>query len=110
MIADKSPEFLPDISEYLEQFENSKSVNAKGLDEIIYRMHASTGVNKETCVLIIKTYFQEIRNAILRGDMVVLAGLGKFFLSSPKNSKNKKKIFPKFTPYKTLIKKMNHDK
>lgn len=108
-MTDKPIEFLPDIFQYLEQLEGSKSVTAKGLEEIIYRMHASTGISKEACTIIIKVYFQEIRNAVLRGDKVVLAGLGKFILASPKNSKNKKKIFPKFKPYKTLIKKMNYE-
>ncbi|HVI41602.1 MAG TPA: HU family DNA-binding protein [Anaerovoracaceae bacterium] len=108
-MTDKPVEFLPDISQYLEQLESTKSVTAKGLEEIIYRMHASTGISKEACMIVIKIYFQEIRSAILRGDKVVLAGLGKFILASPKNSGNKKRVFPKFKPYKTLIKRMNNE-
>lgn len=102
-------DFLPDIFQYLEQADNGKSVSPRGLEELIYKVHASTGIRVEASSAIVKLFFQEIRNAILRGDSVLLGGFGKFSLSSPKISKNKKKIFPKFKPYKKLIKKMNHE-
>lgn len=102
-------DFLPDISQYLEQIDNSKSVSSKGLEELMYKINASTGIGAATSSVIIKLFFQEVRNAILRGDLVVLGGFGKFFLATPQNTKNKKRIFPKFKPYKKLIKKMNHE-
>lgn len=101
-------ELLPDISKYLEQVENTKSVNINGLDEIAYRMRASTGLSKEACMIVLKLFFQEIRNSILRGDVVALYRFGKFFLSTPKTSKNKKRIFPKFKPYQALLSKLNN--
>lgn len=100
-------DLLPGISEYLEQVDNDKSVNIKNLEEIVYRVNASTGIGLEASAVIVKLFFSEIRNGMLRGDVIVLAGLGKFSLSSPKKSKNKKRIFPKFKAYNSLIDRMN---
>lgn len=100
------PDFYPDIDEYLDCYDNAKSVSTKGLDEIIYKVRAFTGLDYDVCARIVKLYFQEIRNAMLRGDVVVVKGLGKFFVSSPLHG-NKEYIFPKFELYKEFSKKLN---
>lgn len=99
--------FFPDIDQYLENTENKKSVSIQGLEELVFKLQAATGLTQEASNAIIKLFFQEIRNAILRGEIVFLSGFGKIFMSSPKNSKNKNRVFPKFKPYKNLIRKLN---
>lgn len=102
-------EFYPDIYDYLESIQNSKSVSAKGLEDIAHRVRAHTGLDYDVSLDIVKHFFQEIRNVMLRGDMVSLTGLGKFYISSPRSSNNIKQIFPKFEPYKQLIDKLNEN-
>ena len=101
------PEFYPDIHDYLESVENSKSVNVKGFEELIYKIRAHTGLSFEASSLVLKHFFQDIRNAMLRGDIIALSGFGKFFISSPKNTNNKNKVFAKFKPYPQLSNKLN---
>lgn len=100
------PNFYPDIEEYLESTTNKKSVSSKGLDELVYRVRAATGLDYDIAQQIVRLYFQEIRNAMLRGDVVALKGLGKFFVSSPLHG-NEERIFPKFEPYKSLADRLN---
>jgi hypothetical protein len=102
------PDFYPDIEEYLESTTNKKSVSSKGLDELVYRVRAATGLDYDVAQQIVRLYFQEIRNAMLRGDVVALKGLGKFFISSPLHG-NKEQIFPKFEPYKALSDRLNDE-
>jgi nucleoid DNA-binding protein len=100
-------EFLPDIYQFLDESEDIKSVNISAIEEIAYKIHASTSLSKEASFIVLRLFFQEIRGNILQGNTVVLANLGKFFLSTPKTSNNKKRIFPKFKPYKKLLGKLN---
>lgn len=44
---------------------------------------------------------------MLRGDEVALRGLGKFLVSSPRNTQNKKRVFAKFKTYRKFKKKLN---
>ena len=103
----KPVEFLPDIFEYLEQENNSKTIRIKNLDEIVYKMHASTALSKEACEIILQLFFQEIRNGMLRGDLIILRDFGKLQLMSPKTSNSKKRIFPKFIIDRKLKRKLN---
>ena len=100
-------EFLPDIQDYLEQVDNSKAVTAVGLDELIYKVRALTGLEYDSAKIIVKLFFHEIRNAVLRGDNVVLSDFGRIFLSSPKSTHNKKRVFLKFKPHKKFLRKIN---
>lgn len=93
---------LPDIEEYLETVNENAPVSPKGLDELLYKIRASTGLSKDTCSILITLFFQEIRNQILRGNSVSIKRLGKFLIS-----KNKRKIFPKFKLSKWLKSKLN---
>lgn len=103
----EKPDFLPGIQEYLEQADNSKSVSASGLDDLIYKVVATTGLEYDGAKIIVKLFFQEMRNAALRGDMVFISDFGKFFIASPKIGKNKKRVFVKFKPHAKLLKKLN---
>lgn len=98
---------LPGIQDYLESVTDKKSVSSQGLDELIYRICAKTGLKKEISALLVSLLFSEIRNAMLRGDIVSIRELGNFYIKSPSNSKNKIRVFPKFKPYKNLLKRMN---
>jgi nucleoid DNA-binding protein len=100
---------LPGITEYLESVDDNIPVTSAGLEELVAKVRASTGLNEESSAIIIKLFFQEIRNQILKSNTVMLKGLGKFFMSSPKINNNKKKIFPKFKPFKELIAIVNKD-
>lgn len=98
---------LPGIEEYLETVENKKSVSSRDLEDFIIQVQIQTGLNTHTSTAIVKAFFSEIRNSMLRGDIVVLRDLGKFFISSPRNSKNKERVFPVFKPYKKMIRRLN---
>lgn len=102
----KSRLFLPNIHEYLDSINNRKSVSAKELEEFVEQVQLKTGLDNETSALIVKSFFQEIRNSMLRGETVTLRGLGKFFVASPMNI-TKKRIFLTFKPYKKLISRLN---
>ena len=101
------PNFLPGIEQYLEQVIDKNSITTKELDYLIYRMCGVTGLKYETSKIIVRTCFQEMRNAVLRGDVISITDFGKLFLSSPKTTNSKKRIFVKFKPYKTLLKEIN---
>lgn len=104
---DNSDKFLPGIEEYLETADNKKSVSSKGLEEMVAQIQIKTGLDQKTSSTIVEMFFQEIRNSILRGETVTIRGLGKFFISSPNSSNNKRRVFPVFKPYKKLINDLN---
>ena len=107
MVEQKFPKLLPGIEEYLETVDNKKSITAQGLEEFVTQVQLKTGLDKATSKIVVQAFFQEIRNSMLRGDVVTLRRLGKFFVSSPRNSKNKERVFPVFKPYNQLIRKLN---
>ena len=100
------PNFYPDIYKYLETLQNKKSVSTKDFDDMILRVRAYTGFDREVCADIVKYFFQEMRHVMLRGDQVVLRGFGKLHIVSPRTG-GKRKIFPKFTPSKKILNKIN---
>ena len=100
----KKLEFLPDIDDYLESM--STPVQVAGIEDIVDQVAAKTGLDLESATIVVQSIFQEIRNAMLKGETVTLRGFGEFYVSSPKNG-NKVRVFPKFKPYKSLTRKMN---
>jgi hypothetical protein len=98
-------DLLPDIFEHLENANNKKSVTLHGLEDFAYEVQIRTGLTYEISSIIVKMFFQELRSSMLRGDMITIRNFGKLFISSPKFSKNKKRVFPVFKPYKSLINK-----
>lgn len=104
----KLDDLLPGIQDYLEQ-QNENSISVSGLEEMLAMIQSKTGLELDACKVITKMLFHEIRSAMLRGDIVEIRGLGKFYIASPLVSNNKSKIFPKFQSYKSLTKVMNDD-
>lgn|SRR5574343_78793 len=96
---------LPGIFEYLDNKIDHTSVTAKGQDEVIHKLMARTGLDKSTCEIIFSSYFQEIRTQMLKGNQVILRGLGKFKIDTSK--KGKVRLYGKFKPFKDLIEKLN---
>lgn len=99
--------FIPGIDNYLESIDDNISVTTKDLDELILKIRSTTDVTNETAKIIVKLFFQEIRNLVLRKNIVVIRNFGKFLISSPLLTNNKRKIFPIFKPSKKLIKLLN---
>ena len=102
------PKLLPDIFEYLETLDNKHSISVKDLEDVILNIRAFTGLSREASELVLKHSFQEIRNAMLRGDIVTIRNFGNFFVASPRNATSKRKIFPKFKSSPTLNDKVNY--
>lgn len=98
-------ELPPDIDEYLEQIDDNIPVDSKGLEELILKIRAQTGLEIDSVKIIVQQFFQEIRNQTLKGNSVVIKSFGKLYISSPKNG-NKKKVFVKFTPFSNLLGKI----
>ena len=101
-----SEEFLPDIDEYLESINDNHPIKVNNLDHLLLKIKSYTGLEKDIVEIIVRTFFQEMRNQALKGNMINIARFGKFFVSSPKRG-NKKKIFIKFKPLKHLVDKLN---
>lgn len=99
-------ELPPNIDEYLEQIDDNISIDSKGLEELCYKIRASTGLEIDIVKIIVRSFFQEIRNEILKGNSIIIQSFGKIAVSSPKTG-NKKKVFIKFTPLKNLLGKLN---
>jgi nucleoid DNA-binding protein len=101
-----SEQLPPNIDDYLENNSDNISVNPNTNEELIYKVIASTGLEKEVVKIIIKTFFQELRNQILKGNTIVVKNFGKFLICSPRTG-TKKKVFIKFKPFKNLLRKLN---
>ena len=98
-----------DIDQYLEQISDNDPVTAEGLDDLIYKIIVHTGLNYESCKILVKNYFQEIRNAMLRGDIVYLNNIGKLYIRCPKNGTSKRNVVPIIKPFKNLLNKVKFD-
>lgn len=99
--------YYPDIEEYQYKLGHGYQVSTYGLENISEEIVAKTTLNKDQAEIIIKTFFQEIRNIVLEGNLVNIKNLGKFLLSSPKTTKNKTQVRLKYKCSKSLIKKIN---
>jgi nucleoid DNA-binding protein len=98
-------ELPPDIDEYLEQIDDNIPVDCKGLEELILKIKAQTGLEVDSIKIIVQQLFQEIRNQTLKGNSVIMQSFGKLSISSPETG-NKKKVFVKFTPFSNLLRKI----
>lgn len=105
----KDLQLLPDIHAYLETIRTEDSVSSKGLEELIFKIRSITGLSEETCSDIISLFFEEIRNGILRGEIIELRGFGKFYVACPKNKITKNRVVARFRPAPLLIKKLNEN-
>jgi hypothetical protein len=102
--------FLPDHDQYLEQVDYGDPITADGLDDLIYKIVVHTGLNYESCKILVKYYFQEIRNGMLRGDIIYLNNIGRLYIRCAKNGTGKgKNIVPVIKPFKKFNKKIKYD-
>ncbi len=103
----KKPQLLPDITDYLESIDHTLPVSTAGLERIRGAIVSKTKLNDFDSKIILRLFFQEIRNQLLRKSLVDIRTLGCFYISSPVTSDNSKKIFVKFEPKKSFTKKIN---
>lgn len=103
----EKPELLPGIEEYFESLDNNLPISTVGLEQVVGAVMAKTNLNEFDSNEIVRLFFQEIRNSLLKKSIVDIRSLGRFYVSSPKTSGNTKKVFVKFKPKKSLIRKMN---
>lgn len=100
-------EGLDNIEDYLESRGNNVPVEVPELGTIIDIVSSKTNLNKEEAEQIVKLYFQEIRNIMLSGKIAYIPNFGTFFISSPKTTKNKTRVFAKFNPSKVIVERLN---
>lgn len=98
-------ELPPNINEYLEQINDNIPIDSKGLDELYYKIRASTGLEMDAIKIIVQSFFQEIRNQLLKGNTIFIKSFGKMMISSPKNG-TKKSVFIKFKPSNNFLSKL----
>lgn len=87
---------LKNIDDYLFSSGNKYPVEVPELEELIKVVASKANLDFSTTQQIIKYFFEEVRNIMLRGDIVLIRSFGSFFISSPKIRNKGKKIFPKF--------------
>jgi nucleoid DNA-binding protein len=108
-IKEKSSEFkgLPDIDEWLTFHGDKVPVEIPELDQVVQAVTARTKLTEDQANQLVRLFFQEIRGILLSGGCVEIQDLGQFVISSPKTTGNRKKVFPKFKPSRSLFRKMN---
>lgn len=100
---------LPGIDDFLAAQGSGHPIEVPELEHIADALVAYTGLTKEQSIRILVLFFQEIRTSMLKGDVVDIRGLGSFFVSSPATTQNTKKVFAKFRPKHSLIKRLNNE-
>jgi nucleoid DNA-binding protein len=95
-------DLLPDIENYLESIDDDKPVDIKNLKELILKIRTYTGISVLASELIVKEFFQQIRNEIIKENSIELAKLGRFY--SVKKNRNK---IVKFKLAKRILTKLN---
>ena len=98
------PDFYPDINDFLEKTDNARSITSKGLEEFIYKVRAKTGMSYDVSSLFVRYLFQEIMNAMLRGDKAAIYGFGNFFISTSKKGKS-----IRFEPHTSFARKLKNE-
>ena len=106
---ENSKEFkpLPNIDQVLEARGYDRPISCPEHRELVMIIKNETGLSEENARTVLELFFQEIRTAMLQGKVVDLHKLGKWFISSPKVSGNKKRVFAKFEARKTLLDRMS---
>lgn len=105
----KLQDLLPDIHDFLEIDDNQYAVSTEGLEEIVLRLRTKIPLEKDILDQMTAWFFSEIRNSMLRGELVHIRDFGNFFISNSKIKKTykNKKIIPTFKPHKKLLKRLN---
>ncbi len=105
-MSDNLPKLPPNIDDYLESVDDNIEIDIKENKELIAKVVANTGISYEFARIIVKAFFQEIRNQMLQGSNIIIKSFGKFLICSPLNG-SKKNIFVQFKPFKNYIRKLN---
>jgi len=100
-------QLLPDIEAYLESTSYGIPISISGIEKISSAITSHTSLSNENSAIVLRLIFEEIRRALLRGEIVRLKRFGSFFVSSPKLSGNKERVFLRFRPSATLKQKLN---
>lgn len=104
-------EFLPDIYHFIENNPIEDEIETKGLEELIAKIRAKTGLPDEQARFALKHFFQIFRDEIIKGHEIRLDLIGNFSLVI--TGKNNNIIYPIFRPTVTVkeeIKKNAHNK
>lgn len=80
---------LPGIFEYLNQIDNNIEISTEGLEDLAAKIRSSTGLELESCHILIRLFFQEIQKEMLKGNVVSLNDFGKFMIACPRNQLSK---------------------
>ena len=97
---------LPGIEDHLAAHGSGQPIEVQELEHIVEAIEAYCGLTKEQSNRVLCLFFQEIRSAMLRGEIVDIRGLGSFFIASPNISSTAFRVFPKFIPKKSLLRRM----
>lgn len=100
-----SYDLYPDITYYKEIIHYGLEISSENLEDIIKEVELNTSLDNNTAKLITKLFFEEIRNSMLKGEVVKLKQLGSFYIISPKIT-DAKIIKPHFRPSKKLKTKL----
>lgn len=103
------PKLLPGIDEYLEQIDDNQPITADGLEDLVYKIVVHTGLSYEASQIIVKEYFQQIRNELLKGNIINISHVGKLFIACPKNGLSKKRITTLIKPLQKLKKWLKYE-
>lgn len=101
---------LNNLFDFPEEIDIGKdtSIKTDGLEEMIAYTSSRTGVDPIICEIIVQHFFQEIRNAMIRGDIVSLKKLGYFYIKCRYNGTTiGPSVTPKFKPTNVLRKKIH---
>jgi nucleoid DNA-binding protein len=101
-----------DIYEYLDDYGTESSSYLDGLEELVGFVRAYLGTDKDKAEIIINSFIIEIKNAMLRGDIVLLKGFGKLYCGGTRLRKGRSKLYhisinPKFKAAKSIYNKLN---
>ena len=86
------------IEDYLENSSGNIDISFKDQEELLYLIRARTGLKISVIEIILKEYFKEIRNEILKNRCSIIFGIGKILLGK------KKIIFHPVKKFKNEIK------
>lgn len=79
-----------DFEEFLKSINDNSPINVKKLDKLIYKIKSYTGLDEKFCKIIVQSLFQEIKNEIVRGNVINIRSFGKFFIYFSNKKTNKK--------------------
>jgi nucleoid DNA-binding protein len=100
-------EGLPGISEYNKLIKKRYDIKITGLENLVNDVMKSTSLNRKKSERIVIMFWQIIRSEALKGHNVKIYDFGNFYIVSPLVTRSVDKIFMKFLPDKSLIKRLN---